>query len=244
MRNPRIHTGQVLHCGDIVQLEPGAAQHVARSLRMSSGDPLVLFNGDGGEYHSLIDNAERKRVTVKVGERRDGVAPSPLAIHLGIAISRGERMDWVLQKATELGASELTPLFTERTEVKLDDQRSPKKLRHWRQVAISACEQCGRNRLPDINPPARLLDWLTSTEADIRYVLHHRASAHPATDTAPASIALLVGPEGGLSTTEIAAAERTGCEALALGPRVLRTETAPLAAIAILQSRWGDMPSP
>ena len=241
MRVPRIHTGQVLQSGSVIELEPGAAQHLARALRMSAGDRVVLFDGNGGEYPSVLEHAERKRVEVRVGERRNGVEASPLAIQLGIAISRGERMDWVMQKATELGASELTPLFTERTEVKLEGERSQKKLRHWRQVAISACEQCGRNDVPGINPPADLQDWLASTRAERRYVLHHRASGRPAADTAPASIALLVGPEGGLGTMEIAAAEQAGFEALALGPRVLRTETAPLAAIAILQSLWGDM---
>ena len=230
-----------MQCGGTLELGTGAAQHVARVLRMSAGDALVLFNGDGSEYHSRLETVDRRRVTVRVLKRREGVAESPLAIHLGIAISRGERMDWVVQKATELGASCLTPLFTERTAVKLGGDRTDKKMRHWRQVAISACEQCGRNHLPTIDPPTSLLDWLAVTRADHRYVLHHRASNGPSAGTPPTSIALLSGPEGGLSTAEMKVAEQAGYQPLALGPRVLRTETAPLAAIAILQARWGDM---
>jgi 16S rRNA (uracil1498-N3)-methyltransferase len=150
-------------------------------------------------------------------------------------------MDWVVQKATELGVSALTPLFTERTEVKLAGERAEKKLHHWRQIAISACEQCGRNRMPEISGLMDLGSWLDGTEAERKFVRHHRAVASAAGDADPASIALLVGPEGGLSQAEIETAERAGYQSLALGPRVLRTETAPLAAIAILQARWGDM---
>jgi 16S rRNA (uracil1498-N3)-methyltransferase len=241
MRIPRIHTQQALHCGDTLELEPGAARHVARVLRMSAGDALVLFNGEGGEYPSQLGNVDRKRVTARVLERREGVGESPLAIHLGIAISRGERMDWVVQKATELGVSSLSPVFTERTEVKLGGDRADKKLHHWHQVAISACEQCGRNRLPAISPPTGLQSWLETTSAECRYVLNHGASDSRSADAAPASIALLSGPEGGLSAAEIEIAEQAGYRQLALGPRVMRTETAPLAAIAILQAHWGDM---
>ena len=241
MRIPRIHTGQALACGDCVELEPGASQHIARALRLSAGDALVLFNGDGLEYPSQLEIVERKRVSARVGEHRSGVAESPLTIHLGIAISRGERMDLVIQKATELGVSRITPLFTERTEVRLEGDRAGKKLRHWRQITISACEQCGRNQLPDIDSPSALQDWLGGTHAERKYVLHHRADDAPSTAEKPVSVAMLVGPEGGLSSAEIAAAEQSGYQPLALGPRVLRTETAPLAAIAILQARWGDM---
>ncbi len=151
-------------------------------------------------------------------------------------------MDWVVQKSTELGVGAITPLFTEHTGVKLAGARSEKKARHWRQVAISACEQCGRNRLPAVHAPQKLEDWLASTLADRKFVLHHRAeSVSNPGDAAPASIALLVGPEGGLSEEEIFSAERAGYSSLRLGPRVLRTETAPLSALAILQARWGDM---
>jgi 16S rRNA (uracil1498-N3)-methyltransferase len=213
MRVPRIYTGQTLQVGASVELEAGASQHIARALRMTPGDPLVLFNGRGDEYRAELLTVGKKQVVAAVNERRERQSESTLSLHLGIAISRGDRMDWVVQKATELGVSALTPLFTERTEVKLAGERAEKKLHHWRQIAISACEQCGRNRLPEISGLMDLGSWLDGTEAERKFVLHHR----------------------------IEAAEEAGFESLALGPRVLRTETAPLAAIAILQARWGDM---
>jgi len=165
---------------------------------------------------------------------------SPLRIEMGIAVSRGERMDWVVQKATELGVTAISPLFTERTEVKLKAERAAKKLRHWQQIAISACEQSGRNQLPTIADFKALPNWLSAVEADRKFVLHHRSDDHPGGE-APTSVALLIGPEGGLSEAEIEAAMDAGFEAMRLGPRVLRTETAPLAALSVLQSRWGDL---
>ena len=222
-------------------MEGGPGQHVSRSLRMGPGDRLVLFNGEGGEYPAEILLVERKQVLVKTGDHLALERESRLKIHLGIAVSRGDRMDWVVQKATELGVDELSPLFTERTEVKLTAERAAKKAAHWRQVAISACEQCGRNRLPSIHPLQTLESWLVATTAERKLVLHHRADTEAVPADAPGSAALLVGPEGGLSAAEIEAAERADYRALAMGPRVLRTETAPLAAISILQARWGDM---
>ena len=150
-------------------------------------------------------------------------------------------MDTVLQKATELGVTAVTPLFSDRTEVKLKGERETKKLAHWRQVAISACEQSGRNRLPIVNEPRPLADWFAECEGEIRFVLHHRGTGHKAPDKPPRSIDLLIGPEGGLTEDEIEAAIAHGFAPMTLGPRVLRTETAPLAALAILQARWGDM---
>ena len=150
-------------------------------------------------------------------------------------------MDWIVQKSTELGVRRISPLLSERAEVKLNAERSAKKQRHWQQIAISACEQCGRNQIPDVAAITSLTEWLPTVQSQRRFVLHHRAKAADASDTAPASVALLIGPEGGLSEAEIAAAETAGFEALKLGPRVLRTETAPLAALSVLQSRWGDL---
>jgi 16S rRNA (uracil1498-N3)-methyltransferase len=241
MRKPRIYTQQPLSNGTSLELESGASQHLARALRMESGDEFVLFNGQGGEFPARLESVGKKTVVARLGDQRHRETESPLAIHLGIAISRGDRMDWVIQKATELGATRITPLFTERTEVKLKGERAEKKLQHWRQVAISACEQCGRNRLPEITDLSELRSWLAGTAADLKFVLHHRAGNQDADAGAPASVALLVGPEGGLSDAEILAAEQAAYQSLALGPRVLRTETAPVAAIAILQARWGDM---
>ena len=243
MRVPRIFSRQPLNPNSSCTLEAGPSQHIARALRMDVGEALLLFDGSGAEFEATILACSKKHVEVMIGKVNEVDRDSPLAIHLGIAISRGERMDWVMQKATELGATCLTPLFTERTEVKLSADRAEKKLRHWQQIVISACEQCGRNRLPEVVAPAALSNWLAHTSADRKLVLHHRAAKAQAatTTTTPGSVALLVGPEGGLSAVEIEQAEAKGFASLSLGPRVLRTETAPLAAIAILQSQWGDM---
>jgi 16S rRNA (uracil1498-N3)-methyltransferase len=237
---PRVYTTQPLAPDLLIELDQGARQHLTRALRMSAGDALVLFNGDGLCYPAELMVVDKKSVTARVNDRVDTDVESPLAIHLGIAISRGERMDWVVQKATELGVTTISPLNSDRSGVKLPGERADRKLRHWQQIAISACEQCGRNRIPIIARPAVLSTWLATVTAELRLVLHHRAEPSPAHPT-PGSVALLVGPEGGLSPGEIAAAEQADFTALALGPRVLRTETAPLAALAILQARWGDM---
>lgn len=243
MRIPRIYTAQALAPGISTALEAGPSQHIARALRMQAGDALVLFDGTGGDFQAELLQVGKKEVVVRLGERREQKTESPLAMHLGIAVSRGDRMDWVVQKATELGVTNLSPLFTERTEVKLTGERADKKLRHWRQIAVSACEQCGRDRLPVISGLSSLEQWLGNTRAEQKLVLHHRAAAEQSAVPTPRSVALLVGPEGGLSEAEIATAESAGYRSMSLGPRVLRTETAPLAALAILQSRWGDMGS-
>lgn len=208
---------------------------------MGPGASLVLFDGSGGEYPATIVEAGKRCVLVETGGHRAAETESPLAIHLGIAISRGERMDWIVQKATELGASTISPLTSERTEVRLQGERAVKKQRHWQEIAISACEQCGRNRLPEVHPLTSLADWVGAVSAERKFVLHHRAAPPGREQGDPRSVALLVGPEGGLSAAEIDRAGLCRFAPLQLGPRVMRTETAPLAAIAILQARWGDM---
>lgn len=240
MRIPRIYTTQSLREQGHITLEPAPSQHLSRALRKVAGDRLLLFNGEGGEYSAVILEVGKKAVRVEVQEHHNTALESPLQIHLGISASRGERMDWVIQKTTELGVASVSPLFTERCEVKLSGERAEKKQRHWQQIAISACEQCGRNEVPQVQALTNLESWLQTTEADCKLVLHHRAQRGAVT-ARPRSVALLIGPEGGLSDEEIAAAEGAGFLSLRLGPRVLRTETAPLAAIAILQAQWGDM---
>ena len=243
MRTARIYTTHKLQSNTAVVLEPEPSRHLARVLRLGVGDSLTLFDGTGGEYRGSITAVDKKNVHVKTGAHLQQECESPLNIHLGVAISRGERMDWVVQKSTELGVNSVTPLSTKHTGVKLAGDRADKKIHHWQKIAISACEQCGRNRTPVIHPLETLDNWLASTLAECRYVLHHRADIDAERREPPASIALLIGPEGGLDDSEIFAAEQAGYSSLGLGPRVLRTETAPLAAIAILQGRWGDMQS-
>lgn len=241
MRISRIYSPRALAGDSLIALEPEPSHYLSRVLRLGVGDPLVLFDGNGGQYPAQIIDVSKKKVQVKTGAREALENESTLRIHLGIALSRGERMDWVVQKATELGVDALTPLITERTGVKLTAERAEKRLKHLQQIAISACEQCGRNTLPIIHPLTQISMWLSSTTAQRKFVLHHRAQPIGVETQAPTSVALLIGPEGGLSDEEIAAAEQADFSSLRLGPRVLRTETAPLAAIAVLQSYWGDM---
>lgn len=242
MRSPRIYTSQSLATNTTFALDDEAAHHVARVLRMQNGESLRLFNGDGNEYTAAIASVDRKSVQVAIVDVDASDRESPLAIHLGIAISKGERMDWVIQKATELGVTEITPLISERVEVRLQGEREEKKLAHWQSVAISACEQCARNRIPAIHSPLALATWLDTVSADAKFVLHHRSEiALDSRTDKPNSVALLIGPEGGLSDIEIALAEKKLFAPLRLGPRVLRTETAPLAALSILQFLWGDL---
>jgi 16S rRNA (uracil1498-N3)-methyltransferase len=239
--NPRIYTPVPLLDGETLQLDAAASRHLASALRLQVGDRVTLFNGGGGEYSAHIHGIERKQVSVKIGAFNAREAESILDIHLGIAISRGERMDWIIQKSTELGVSAIFPLFSERCEVKLSGERAAKRLHHWQRVAISACEQSGRNRVPQVALPRPLGEWCAETRAEVKLVLHHRAGPVEQGPEFAFTTALLIGPEGGLTGAEIALAESFDFMPMALGPRVLRTETAPLAAIAILQARWGDM---
>lgn len=241
MAATRIHTAQALATGMTLALEEGASRHLRNALRLQVGAAVVLFDGNGGEYSSQIESVERKRLQLRVGDHQDIERESSLPVHLGIALSRGDRFDWVVQKATELGVTQISPLFSERVELKLKGERADKKLRHWRQVAISACEQCGRNRVPPLHPPQSLAKWSAQLDAACKLVLHHRSQQSLAELAPPASVALLIGPEGGLSESEIDLALQQGFQALTLGPRILRTETAPLASLAIVQQLWGDM---
>ena len=240
MRNPRIYSGQPLQVGITVDLAENAANHVSRVLRMRVGEPLILFNGEGGAFQGKVSALSKKQVQVELETELEGDAQSPLVIELGQTLSRGERMDYAIQKATEMGVTSITPLFSERCEVKLNAERQEKQRRRMQQIAISACEQSGRNIVPVINPPAKLQDWLESRETELNFVLHHRTEKKLDGYDKPASVSLLIGPEGGLTAEEIARAETKSFKSLALGPRVLRTETAPVAAISLMQFLWGD----
>ena len=241
MRVSRIHTTQILVEGCDVQLSDETAHYLGKVLRVRPGDTLSLFNGEQGEFLASILSVDKKTITVKLVQAVPCHADPRLPIHLGLGLSRGERMDYAIQKATEAGVSSITPLLTERCEVKMRDDRKENRLQHWERIAISACEQCGRNLLPQILPPQSLAQWVNAAQADVRLVLHPLADNTNPGSGRPASVALLVGPEGGLSPAEVDAAVQSGFSSLQLGPRILRTETAPLAAIAILQARWGDM---
>ncbi len=221
------------------ELPEAQAHYMARVLRLAVGAPVQLFDGSGVEFLGELVEVSKKAVFVEVHEQIAGLAESPLHLHLGQGLSRGERMDWAIQKATELGVSAITPIVSERCEVRLKDERADKRLAHWRQIAISACEQCGRSVLPVIHPPLTLAEWLAHTDAALKLVLH--PVAEPLTShEKPASLAFLIGPEGGLSDAEVQQAQKAGFLAARLGPRVLRTETAPVVALSVAQQLWGD----
>jgi 16S rRNA (uracil1498-N3)-methyltransferase len=241
MRIPRIYTTQDLSSQQTIKLEEKPSHHLSKVLRFKEGAELILFNGQGGQYSGEISAIEKKHVHVALSSFDADNNESPLSTHLGIAISKGDRMDWVIQKATELGATQITPLFSERTEIKLKGERLEKKLNHWQQISISACEQCNRNKIATVHAPQNIEEWIANSTADKRFVLHHRTDQKLDSNENINSVALLIGPEGGLSQHEIQHAQNNKFEALQLGPRVLRTETAPIAALTLLQFLWGDL---
>ena len=220
-------------------LPEAQAHYIGRVLRLAAGDAVQLFDGSGQEYLGELIEVGKKSVRVELREAFAGMAESPLRVHLGQGLSRGERMDWAIQKATELGVGEITPIVSERCEVRLKDERADKRLAHWRQVAISACEQCGRSVLPVIHAPVSLDDWQRQVQAELKLVLHPVAEPL-ASHARPSSLAFLIGPEGGLSDAEVEQAKHHGFHAARLGPRVLRTETAPVVALSVAQQLWGD----
>ena len=242
MRVPRIYEPQPLSAHAVVALGDDGANHVARVLRMQAGQELVLFNGQGGQYPATIIEVGKKQVQVQLAELDPSEVESPLHIHLGQVISRGDKMEFTIQKSVELGVNTITPLFSERCGVKLSGERLDKKLEQWQKIAISACEQCGRNRVPEVRPAMELAAWLAEPTDELKLNLHPRAPYSINTLPEPHhDIRLLIGPEGGLSSDEIAQAREQGFADMLLGPRVLRTETAGLTAITALQCRFGDL---
>lgn len=244
MRTIRIHVDEPLSPGAELNLPPQAGEHVARVLRLSEGAPLVLFNGDGHDYPAVIARVGKREVRTRIEGRQAVANESPLPLTLAQGAARGEKMDLIVQKATELGVARIVPLLTERSEVRLDPARAEKRLAHWRAVAASACEQSGRARLPVILPTQPLEAWLGSLQQDgaLRLALLPEGDRSPrALGFGPAGGLLVVGPEGGLGERDVASLADAGFAGLRLGPRILRTETAGLAALAALQALHGDM---
>ncbi|SFC32485.1 16S rRNA m(3)U-1498 methyltransferase [Marinospirillum celere] len=223
-----------------VSLEGQVARHMLQVLRMQAGDELEVFDGTASFKARLLASSSKKQACLELLESLPRQARSPLFTHLGQAISKGDRMDWVMQKATELGVNEITPLYTQQGDVRLKGEREAKKHQHWEQVAISACEQSGRDYLPRINKPEPLAAWLKKREEAVKLVLHPGGHKAELKALQPVSAALLIGPEGGMSATEVDQARAEGFQALSLGPRILRTETAPVVALSLLQDWWGD----
>lgn len=242
MRIPRLFHPSTI--GDLQQVElcDDAVGHIARVLRMQEGQAVCLFDGSGYEYSATIIELTKKKVVVNIDESKLNDIESPLNLHLGQVISRGDKMEFTIQKSVELGVNTITPLLSERCGVKLDEKRFEKKLSQWQKIAIAACEQCGRNVVPEIRPIIQLEQWCAEQTDALKLNLHPRAKYSINTLPEPVQdVRLLIGPEGGLSEEEITMTEQYHFDEILLGPRVLRTETAALTAITALQVRFGDL---
>jgi 16S rRNA (uracil1498-N3)-methyltransferase len=240
MAIPRIHCDLTLGPGAQFALAPEAAQHVAKSLRLKAGDAITVFDGRGGEYDATLQRIDKDRVDVKVGAWREAGREAALAVGLVQGLPEADKMDWIIQKATELGVAWIQPIICERSVVRLVGERAARREAHWRRVAIAAAEQCGRTRVPDVRPTLAFMTWIAAPSDVPRWLLAREAAPLAAHAAAPSPLELVVGPEGGLAEREMDLALGRGCEPVSLGPRVLRTETAPLAALAAIHALWGD----
>jgi 16S rRNA (uracil1498-N3)-methyltransferase len=236
---PRLHCPQPLHPGLELALPPGPARHV-QVLRLQPGDSLTLFDGRGGEYEAAVTHMGRSEVRVQVGAHHELECETAPAVHLAVGMPANERMDWLVEKATELGVASIQPLLAERSVLRLAGERAQKKQAHWQGIAIAACEQCGRNRVPTVHEVQPLAGWV-ARQPQPGWVLSLRAGTQPLAQLAAVgAVTLLSGPEGGLTAAEEDAAFARGWQAVQLGPRVLRAETAPLAALALLTLSKGS----
>jgi 16S rRNA (uracil1498-N3)-methyltransferase len=254
VRLTRVFVDGELQSGSVMELPRETGAHLAKVLRARSGDEVVLFNGDGREFTGAIEKVQGSRVSASIGAARSIDRESPFQLTLVQCVPRGDRMDFIVQKATELGVVRIVPVLSQRSVVRLDESQSASKQAHWRAVAVSACEQSGRNRLPSVDTPLPLLSYLGGLAAHaaagevLRLVLEpERAQRTQARsiDIASAESAsraeIAIGPEGGFAPEELEAFDLSGFSRVRLGPRVLRTETAAIAAIVVLQARFGDM---
>jgi 16S rRNA (uracil1498-N3)-methyltransferase len=242
VRLNRVYVEAELRPGTLIELPAAAASHLVKVLRMRGGDELVLFAGDGREFIATVESVRGARVAALVSEARSVDRESPLAVTLVQCIARADRMDIIVQKATELGVARIVPVLSRRSVVRLDAGQAESKAAHWRAIAVSACEQCGRNRLPLVETPRRLIDHLAEAPAaGTRLVLDPDAARQPPAAPPGDSVEVAIGPEGGFDAAELETFAVAGFRPMRLGPRVLRTETAALAALAWLQSRHGDL---
>lgn len=242
MREIRIYQAGAYQSGETIELSPEAGQHVGVVLRMQLGDSLTLFDGNNHQVEARITAIKKKQVLVLLGEPKEISKESSLSIHLAQGISKGDRMEWVMQKATELGVGAITPLITERCAVKLDTDRLQKKVSQWQAIAVAACEQSGRNSIPTVHFPISLGQFLKQNQAELSLILDPRGQKSWREYTPlPLDIALLVGPEGGFSEDELTLALKQNIQPLSLGPRILRTETAAISALSVLQALGGDL---
>ena len=242
MRLTRIHVPRELAPGAIVELPPETGSHLAKVLRARGGEELILFSGDGREFRGTVQSVRGSRVTAVVGNGTRVDRESPLAVTLVQCLPRGDRMDFIVQKATELGVSRILPVLSQRSVVRLDAAAAESKAAHWRAVAVNACEQCGRNRLPAIATPVQLIHYLgTSAPTAPRLVLEPGSESNVAPMGLESGAEIAIGPEGGFAAEELEALRIAGFRRLQFGPRVLRTETAAIAALAWIQTLFGDL---
>jgi len=243
MRVARVHVPPPLVQGSKVTLPDGVAYHLTKVLRMRAGALVIVFDGIGNEHYAEILALDSKQVTIRIEEAIRGDTESPLQITLVQGVSRAERMDWTLQKATELGVHAVAPVITSRSVVRLDDRQANKKLEHWQAIVVSACEQSGRRVIPAVHTPVRLHDYFAKSNADnLRLVLDPNATITLTNQPRPLKdVELLIGPEGGLDDDELQAAVSIGFTPVRLGPRILRTETASVVALSVMQALWGDL---
>ena len=240
MRSHRLYTEQTLECNSTLSLRDEAAHYLLRVLRVGAGDPIELFNGDGYFYQASVESTAKKQLDLTITHRNNPENESPLSIHLGFSLIKADRVEWLLQKACELGVTELTPLVSDYCDGK-NTQKLDKKYSRWQQIIIAACEQSGRACLPTLHPSQGFDEYIANTPKDIGLLLHPYQSVTLSTiKQEPKSVMLLCGPEGGFSEREVKLAQEQQCHSLGLGPRILRAETAPLAAISLLQYHWGD----
>ena len=240
MRSYRVYSSLPLTVDEQCDLDERASHHLARVLRVKTGDRLSVFNGDGNNYQGAIVSATKHQVSVLIDNIEQADTESSLHTCLALGVSKGDRFEWAIKKATELGVTSIVPILSQRVDVRLSPDRWHKKQEHWQQIVISACEQSGRAVVPSVREPTTLPQWLSDVEADCKLVLDPEATPIAMNDQ-PVSIALLIGPEGGLAASELTLASENGFSAMRLGPRVLRTETAPLVALSVLGARWGDI---
>jgi 16S rRNA (uracil1498-N3)-methyltransferase len=243
MRLTRIHLPASLSIGSEIPLPATACNHLLRVLRLRERASLVVFDGNSSEHHAEICRIVGQQVYVRIGQKIDRLSESPLHITLVQGVSRGERMDWTLQKATELGITKIVPVLTTRSVVKLDVKQALKKQEHWQAIVISACEQSGRSVVPVVQLPIHLHDYLNSEARSTDRLILNPTATTSLTGLPHISnkIELLIGPEGGLDDAELKLAEAAGFKSVSLGPRVLRTETAAVVALSVLQASWGDL---
>lgn len=240
MSATRLFIDAELHAGESVALPEQLAHHALTVLRLGDGEEVVLFNGRGGEFPGLLSRAGKKKAAVSLNRHDLVERESVLHTRLVIALGKGDRTEWAVRKAVELGVSEMVPLFTERTQVKWSAQKNEQRHQRWRGLIISACEQCGRNRLPGLQPAVRFGDWVGASNGGERLLFTPDAPVSVELGGKPDRVELVIGPEGGFTAEEVITATTQGYRAVRLGPRVLRTETAPLAALAVVQSMAGD----